>query len=124
MVIMQIILCAWTWCMDPLSPYSSDPSLTPENVTMVMETVDDFDIYFILKMDVVSLQQFRGGKSMAIDYFIKYSPYASWGYLAGRLYWKEEDAALSAARKFIKRKTGMCVFVHSVMQSPNSSCSN
>ena len=50
-----------------------------------------------------------------IEYFIKYSSYASWSRLAGGLYRYEKHEALSAARKFIKGTVGKCVYVHSLV---------
>ena len=47
-----------------------------------------------------------------IHYFLNYSEYASWSYLAGRLYWREHHEALSAARRFIKRAPGRCVYTN------------
>ena len=47
-----------------------------------------------------------------IRYFFNYSEYASWSYLAGRLYWREHHEALSAARRFIKRAPGRCVYTN------------
>ena len=44
-----------------------------------------------------------------IEYYHQYSPYASWGDLAGRLYYWECPEALAASRRFIKRTPGKCV---------------
>ena len=86
-----------------MSPYSSDPSLTLENVTKATATVNEGT----LGDDVLLLPHSKQSeRSKMIEYFIKYSPYASWSVLAGRLYYKEKHEALSAVRKFIKRTAG------------------
>ena len=45
-------------------------------------------------------------RSEIIRYFIEYSPYASWSFIAGRLYYLEEHKALSIAMTFIKGTPG------------------
>ena len=50
-----------------------------------------------------------------ICYFLNYSEYASWSYLAGRLYYREHHKALSAARRFIDRAPGKRVFPNKFM---------
>ena len=49
---------------------------------------------------------FREG---AIEYYVQYSPRATWAELAGRLYLMKCGEALAAARRFIKRTPGKCV---------------
>ena len=46
-----------------------------------------------------------------IEYCIKYSHRATWGELAGELYRHECREALAAARRFIKRTPGKCVYI-------------
>ena len=94
-----------------MSPYSSDPSLTLENVTKATATVDEDTLGNVLSLP----RSKRSERSKMIEYFVKYSPYASWSLLAGRLYCEEEHEALSAARKFIKGTVGKCVYVHSLV---------
>ena len=91
-----------------MSPYYSDPSLTLENVTKATATVNEGTLGGILLLP----HSKRIEKSKMIEYFIKYSPYASWSLLATRLYYEEEHEALSAARKFIKGTVGKCVCIH------------
>ena len=55
-------------------------------------------------------QQRSNYREAVVDYFIKYSPFASWGWLAGELYHWEEHEALSAIMLFIKRTPGECVY--------------
>ena len=45
-----------------------------------------------------------------INYVIQYSPYATWSDLSGRLYYNECPEAVAAARRFIKRTPGKCVY--------------
>ena len=93
-----------------MSPYSSDPSLTLENVTKATATVDERRLCNVLGLPFKKQSE----RSKMIEYFVKYSPYASWSRLAGELYSREEHKALSEARKFIKGTVGKCVYVHSL----------
>ena len=45
-----------------------------------------------------------------INYFIQYSPYATWSDLSGELYCNEYPKAMAAARRFIKKTPGKCVY--------------
>ena len=45
-----------------------------------------------------------------INYVIQYSPYATWSDLSERLYCNECSEAVAAARRFIKRIPGKCVY--------------
>ena len=60
---------------------------------------------------------FREG---AIEYYVQYSPRATWTELAGRLYYWECGEALAAARRFIKRTPGKCVYNIPLSNSPSS----
>ena len=51
---------------------------------------------------------FRAG---VIEYYVQYSPRATWPELAGELYFQECGEALAAARRFIKRIPGNCVYI-------------
>jgi hypothetical protein len=59
---------------------------------------------------------FREG---VIEYYVQYSPQATWGELAGQLYCRECHEALAAARRFIKRIPGKCVYIP-LSNSPSS----
>ena len=81
---------------------------------MVTATVFDHVLAYVI-LDVPSSIQdeisstsadFREG---AIEYYVQYSPRATWPELAGRLYYIECHEALAAARRFIKRTPGKCV---------------
>ena len=97
-----------------MSPHSSDPSLTHENVSMTTISVEEDKLGDILTVPGnkrEEIQQQRSNYRQAvIDYFIKYSPYASWTWLAGKLYYEKEHDALSAVKKFIKGTRGKCVY--------------
>ena len=47
-----------------------------------------------------------------IDYFLKYSEFASWSGLASRLYSVEQHEAVAAARRFIKGTPGTVSYTH------------
>ena len=67
-----------------------------------------------LKCDEIHLQSSTDAQEREglIHYFLNYSQYASWSGLASRLYYWENHEALSAARRFIKRAPGRCVYTH------------
>ena len=87
---------------------------------MVTATVDD-DIlvkdilqvpYFIwddIREETSTSADFR---ERTIEYYVQYSPRATWSQLAGELYGMEYDKALAAARRFIKRTPGKYVYSH------------
>ena len=52
---------------------------------------------------------FREG---TIEYYVQYSPRATWGELAGQLYHEEYGEALAAASRFIKTTPGKCVCIY------------
>ena len=104
---------------DPLSPYSSDHSFTCQNISMVTATVDDHKLAeFVLEVPrsiqdkirekTSTFADFREG---TIEYYVQYSSQATWPELAGRLYWEKCGEALAAARKFIKRTPGNCMYI-------------
>ena len=101
--------------VDPLSPYSSDHSFTHQNISMVTATVDNnklpvdildvpVSIHYTISEKTSTSADFREG---VIEYYIQYSPHATWAELAGRLYYWECVEALAAARRFIRRTPGM-----------------
>ena len=63
---------------------------------------------------------FREG---AVQYYVQYSPQATWAELAGRLYYLKYyikcGEALAAAKRFIKRMPGNCVYIP-LSNSPSS----
>ena len=102
--------------VDPLSPYSSDHSFTCQNISMVTATVKDDQLGDCLQVPYFIQVEIRERTSTSaeyrervIEYYNQYSPYASWGDLAGELYYYKCPEALAAARRFIKRTPGKCV---------------
>ena len=119
-VVMMIMVCAL--CVhdaDPLSPYSSDHSFTRQNISMVTATVYGDELtYNILQVPDSILYEIREKTSTsadfregAIEYYVQYSPQVTWPELAGELYYRECGKALAAARRFIKRTPGKCVYI-------------
>ena len=47
-----------------------------------------------------------------INYYMQYSHRATWDELAGELYYWECGEALAAARRYIKRTPGKCVYIN------------
>ena len=84
---------------------------------MVTATVDDDKLATILHVPYSIQGKIREKTSTSahfregiIEYYIQYSPYATWDGLAGKLYYEECGEALAAARRFIKRTPGKCVY--------------
>ena len=88
---------------------------------MTTASVKEDQLGFILpfpksKLQEMGLREIRQqDRETVIDYFIKYSPYASWTWIAGQLYHLEKHEALSAVKKFIKGTRGKCVYNISLM---------
>ena len=88
---------------------------------MVTATVNDDDRLAgsILRVPYSIRDKIRGKTSTsadfregAIEYYIQYSPLATWGELAGELYRWQYRKALAAARRFVKRTSGKCVYIY------------
>ena len=101
-----------------LSPYSSDHSFTCQNISMVTASLDDNKLAGILQVPDSIWDKIREKTSTSadfregvIEYYVQYSPRATWGQLAGRLYYIEYREALDAARRFIERTPGKCVYI-------------
>ena len=82
---------------------------------MVTATLDDDTLAGVLQVpdsiqdEITSTSaDFREG---AIEYYVQYSPQATWGELAGVLYGWEYGEALAAARRFIKRTPRKRVYI-------------
>jgi hypothetical protein len=99
--------------------FSTDPTLTHENISTVTATVpleDDELGGVILSVPEIERQNIHRQSSTAaeereglIHRYLNYSEYASWDDLASRLYYREHHDALSAARRFIKTEPGEVV---------------
>jgi hypothetical protein len=99
--------------------FSTDPTLTHENISTVTATVtleDDELGESVLLVPRNKCEEIHRQSSTAaeererlIHYYLNYSEYASWGDLAGKLYYRQHLDALSAARRFIKTEPGEIV---------------
>ena len=84
---------------------------------MVTVTVNDHQLERCLNVPYSKQDKIREKTSTSaeyreglINYFIQYSPYATWSDLSGELYDYECPEAVAAARRFIKRTPGKCVY--------------
>ena len=84
---------------------------------MVTATVKDHQLGDCLHVPYSKRDEIREKTSTSaeyreglINYFIQYSPYATWSDLSGELYRCEYPEAVVAARRFIKRTPGKCVY--------------
>ena len=92
--------------------FSPDPRLTAENVSSVLQTVDWGTVYRVLSVPrsrrhliekEYSTEPRR--RQAAVDWWLRYSPTASWTWLAGQLYRCEERTALKAVMQYIAKET-------------------
>ena len=116
--------------------FSADPSLTVGNVAGVLNKMkrnwhyvagrslaDHLDVPLSKQYEIRRQHQSQQQQHMALTkYFVSYLPGFSWARLAGALYYCEEEAALQAARTYIKREesklcavTKLTVFIISYM---------
>ena len=93
---------------------------------MVTATVNDGRLAGILQVPLSIQDEIRKKTSTSadfregvIEYYVQYSPQATWAELAGELYFMECGEALAAARRFIKRIPGKCVYIP-LSNSPSS----
>ena len=71
------------------------------------------DILWVPRSKLEEIQRQRSKyRESLILYYMFYSPYASWTWLAGQLYYYKEHEALSAVKKFIKGTRGKCVYIY------------
>ena len=99
-----------------MSLFSTDPTLTLENISTVTATVplegDELGGRVLIVPDSehekIHWQSSTAAeeRERLIRYYLNYSEYASWGHLAGKLYHRQHHDALSAARRFIKTEPG------------------
>ena len=99
--------------------YLSDHSFTRQNISMVTATLDDrklaknilrvpYSIQDKIREKTSTSADFREG---LIEYYVQYSPRATWAELAGRLYCWKCGKALAAARRFIKKTPGKYEYI-------------
>ena len=93
--------------------FSPDPSLTAENVSSVLETVEETTMFFLLNVPN-SRRFFFGGRDSieperrqaCVDWWLQCSPNASWTWLAGQLYLEEQKTALETVQlQYIQKET-------------------
>ena len=87
--------------------------MTSDNISKVVATVGEDKLGFVLDVPKSKRKEFRQQSSTTADYrqrlinyFIKYSPWASWSDLTSRLYCNEQLAAVEAARVFTTQTPG------------------
>ena len=99
---------------------SADPSLTVGNVAGVLNMMkrnwhyvagrslaDHLDVPLSKQYEIRRQHQSQQQQHMALaEYTVSYVPGFSWARLTGALYYCEEEAALQAARRYIKREEG------------------
>ena len=86
----------------------SDASLTTSNVERALRSVDVGTLEGVLRipLSVGGRGSEEETREKYIDYFLRVSPYTSWGWLGGQLLYEEEDTALQAVKGHIKPNEG------------------
>ena len=95
-----------------------DPSLTCDNVAKIMKYTACTMSYqnpacdwLYISTHVVQMVRENcvdeEEENQLVQYWIDFSPYASWSILGGRLLWLAENTALEMAKKFIKSRPGL-----------------
>ena len=89
--------------------------MTSNNISKVVATGGENKLEAVLDVPGSKREEFQQQSSTIadyrqrlIEYFVKYSPWASWSDLGSSLYYKEQPAAVEAARAFITQTTGKC----------------
>ena len=84
-------------------PSIVDPTLTPENVRIVLEQVNNLDvIYGVYSYSSLCVPYNKKGDIMtASDYFVSCGFHPTWMRLAVVLYRHEEKRALTVVRRFL-----------------------
>ena len=108
-----------TYTPSPLNSYYCslvhvDPTLTAENVSTALATIVDTEklgkalLVPPSKIGDIQLQRSTAAqkRKALIDYFIKYSEFASWTELANSLYQRGHPEAMITAKTFIKQTPG------------------
>ena len=87
--------------------------MTSDNISKVVATLGEDELETVLHVPVNKSEEFRQQSSTTadyrqrlIDYFVKYSPWASWSDLASRLYPYGTPSSVEAARAFITQTPG------------------
>ena len=87
--------------------------MTSDNISKVVATLQEDKLGDVLDVPGSKRKEFQQQSSTTadyrqklIDYFIKYSPWASWSDLASRLYRYDTRLSMEAARAFITQTPG------------------
>ena len=87
--------------------------MTSDNISEVVTTVGNYELGDVLGVAKSKREEFKQHSSTTaeyrerlIEYFIKYSHWASWSDLASRLYYYDKPEAVAAARTFITQTPG------------------
>ena len=92
-----------------------DISLTQEIVLAVVDSVEVqtlgncLSIPLRVKENILSVIHYDSmeQKSRLIHYWVNFSPFASWNWLAGRLYYWDERTALEASLRYVQKISGI-----------------
>ena len=82
-------------------PSIVDPTLTPENVRIVLEQVNDLDSIVRVYSYLCVPDNKTGDIMTASNYFVSCGLHPTWMRLAGVLYCCEEERALTVVRRFL-----------------------
>lgn len=87
--------------------------MTSDNISKVVATLEGDKLGDVLNVPLSKRKEFQQQSSTTadyrqrlMDYFIKYSPWASWSDLASRLYAYGTPSSVEAARAFITQTPG------------------
>ena len=84
----------------------TDTTFTLTNVMSTLETVQKWND--LGKQLGIPLRKRMIGKEPAFNFFITSMPSASWQLIAGVLYYREEQTALTKVSSYFQRQPGMC----------------
>ena len=82
-------------------PSIVDPTLTPENVRIVLDQVDNLDAIFAVYYYLCVPVNKRDDVITASNYFVSCGVHPTWIRLAGVLYYHEEERALTVVKRFL-----------------------
>ena len=84
----------------------TDATFTLTNVMSALETVQKWDDLYD-QLEIPYTKQVHE-KRPAFNYYINTCPGASWSALAGALYYRGEQTALTKVTSYFQRQPGMC----------------
>ena len=105
----------------------ADENLTIENIARINEALEGVSIGDMLTVSSSKQRMLRRPDmdnntidANMIEYFVKCSPYASWNFITGRLYYLEQTGALSLAHTFANQSRGECIMLNYYTEICNS----